>query len=60
VDLYGGDAVNTDDFLSLSDAFDTTPSDTKWNIQADIDGNGVVNTDDYLILSDNFDVAGDE
>jgi len=58
-DVDGNNLINTDDYLALSNAFDTIPGDPTWNAEADLNGNSLVNTDDYLIFSNNFDLVGD-
>ncbi|MBL8040589.1 MAG: matrixin family metalloprotease [Chthonomonas sp.] len=58
-DSLDDNIINTDDYLALSYAFDTTPADSGWNAACDYDGNDIINTDDYLTLSGNFDLAGD-
>lgn len=57
-DCDNNNLINTDDYLILSGAFDTTIGDPGYLAGADLDGNGLVNTDDYLILSNNFDNVG--
>lgn len=52
--------INTDDYLILSEAFDTSLEDEGFDAGADLDENGIINTDDYLILSGNFDNVGDD
>ena len=64
VNLLNGDCddnnvTNTDDYLILSDAFDTSLGDALYDARADLNQDGIVNTDDYLILNDNFDLVGD-
>lgn len=59
-DVNGNNLINTDDYLDLSGAFDTTFGDAGYLEGADLDCNGIINTDDYLILSANFDQVGDE
>lgn len=59
-DVNGNNLINTDDYLDLSGAFDTTVGDAGYIEGADLDCNGIINTDDYLILSANFDQVGDE
>jgi len=55
-DVDGNGVINTDDYLILSENFDTTvPEGTL----GDLDDNTLINTDDYLILSDNFDNSDD-
>lgn len=58
-DCDDNDVINTDDYLILSDAFDTSVGDGDFDSRADIDGSGTVTTDDYLILSNNFDLSGE-
>lgn len=58
-DCDGDNYVSTDDYLILSNAFDTIVGDELYDERGDLDGTGYVNTDDYLILSDNFDIYGD-
>lgn len=58
-DCDNNDIINTDDYLILSSAFDTSTGEPGFNAQADIDGSGTVTTDDYLILSSNFDLSGE-
>jgi|GEM_PF-1456525 len=55
-----GDAITTDDYLILSNAFDTSFGDAGFDPQADLDKNDAVTTDDYLVLSGNFDVAAED
>lgn len=58
-DCDNNDIINTDDYLVLSNAFDTSVGDPTFDSRADIDGTGTVTTDDYLILSENFDLSGE-
>lgn len=58
-DIDGNNIINTDDYLVLSQAFDTGPGDPDWVADADLDGSAHVTTDDYLIFSANFDLIGD-
>ena len=55
-----GDAITTDDYLVLSNAFDTAFGDAGFDPQADLDKNDAVTTDDYLVLSGNFDIAAED
>jgi|GEM_PF-6256660 len=61
--LYGDcdndDYIGTDDYLIVSNAFDTVEGDPLWDPRADLTQDGVVTTDDYLLVSANFDVFGD-
>lgn len=68
VDLTNGDCdgnniINTDDYLILSEHFDTVydPFDLNngFDPRADLNEDDIINTDDYLILSTNFDISGD-
>ncbi|MBS1705740.1 MAG: hypothetical protein JST40_07695 [Armatimonadetes bacterium] len=73
VNLIGGDidrdnSVSVFDYLILSDAFDSTSTDTNWLIKmgngyyprdADLDFDGAVTIFDYLIINKNFDMFGD-
>lgn len=58
-DINGDDIINTDDYLELSNAFDSVPGDLNWNHMADLNLDGVVATDDYLIISERFGMEGD-
>ncbi len=58
-DCDDNNVTNTDDYLILSDAFDTSLGDSLYDARADLNQDGIVNTDDYLILNDNFDLVGD-
>lgn len=58
-DCDNNDFINTDDYIILSNAFDTIEGDGGFDVRADLDGNGYVNTDDYLLLNVSFDTAGD-
>jgi|GEM_PF-6796540 len=58
-DCNNDDYITTDDYLILSESFDTAVGDAGFDARADIDGNGAVTTDDYLILSTNFDLSGE-
>ncbi len=59
----GGDAdddnsVTAFDYSILSDAFDTTKGDAKYDNRADFDGDLTITVFDYAILSDHFDQSG--
>lgn len=43
--------VNLVDLVLLANAYGATPSNSKWNPNADIDGNGVVGLTDLVILA---------
>ena len=58
-DCNNDNVVTTDDYLILSDAFDTTVGDPGYDARGDLDGDGFITTDDYLILSDSFDLSGE-
>jgi hypothetical protein len=58
-DCDGNNLVNTDDYLILSNAFDTSEGDAGFAPGADLNEDDIINTDDYLILSTNFDTVGD-
>jgi|GEM_PF-6110309 len=69
VSLLNGDCdannvITTDDYLILSDAFDSSFENGgavgPWDPRADLDGNLAITTDDYLILSNNFDLSGED
>lgn len=55
-DVDGSNIINTDDYLILSENFDTAVTA---GTLGDLDQNGLITTDDYLILSGNFDSTGD-
>lgn len=57
-DVNGDNYVGTDDYLMLSDAFDSSIGDPNFEPNADLNGDGYVGTDDYLILNNNFDQSG--
>lgn len=59
-DVNGDNAVTTDDYIILSDAFDTNVGDPGYVMTADLNGDGSITTDDYIILSQNFDCVGDQ
>lgn len=62
-DCDGNNIINTDDYLILSEHFDTVydPFDLNngFDPRADLNEDDIINTDDYLILSNNFDTSGD-
>lgn len=58
-DCNDDNVITTDDYLILSNAFDTGAGDTFYDDRADLDGNDFITTDDYLILSTNFDLSGE-
>jgi|GEM_PF-6851151 len=58
-DCNGDDVITTDDYLIISDAFDTNEGDGGYDSRADLDNNGSITTDDYLYLSTNFDQSGE-
>ncbi len=57
-DCDGNDFVNTDDYLILNAAFDSSEEDANYDVRADLDLSGFVGTDDYLLLNANFDLSG--
>lgn len=59
-DCDSSNAITTDDYLILSDAFDTFVGDPGYDPRADLDGDDTVTTDDYLILNANFDEFGED
>lgn len=69
VSLLNGDCdannvITSDDYLILSDAFDSSFENGgavgPWDPRADLDGSLAISTDDYLILSSNFDLSGED
>lgn len=58
-DCDGNNIVNTDDYLILSNAFDSSTGDPTYNLRADLNQDGIVNTDDYLVLNESFDQVGE-
>ena len=58
-DVNNDNVVGLDDLGLLADAFDTLPSDTLWNSDADLNCDGVVGLDDLGLLALNFDTNGD-
>lgn len=67
-DINGDNTIGTDDYLILSDAFDSDDTQDGWAVpidggfapsDADLNYDGFVNTDDYDILSTYFDSVGD-
>jgi len=62
-DCNGDDFITTDDYLIISEHFDTffDPLDPNngFDARGDLNYEGNITTDDYLILSNNFDLAGD-
>lgn len=58
-DVDGDNSITVFDYDRLSAAFDATPSDPSWDVEADLDGDGTVTVFDYDILSTNFDLVGD-
>gem|GEM_PF-2457590 len=58
-DCNDDNVITTDDYLILSNSFDTAAGDATYDDRADLDGNDVITTDDYLILSTNFDLSGE-
>ena len=56
-DVDSSNAITTDDYLVLSNNFDT---EVEPGTLGDLDHDSFVTTDDYLILSANFDLSGDE
>lgn len=59
-DCDGSNAITTDDYLILSNAFDTVRGGTGFDPRADLNKDGAVTTDDYLTLSANFDREGED
>jgi len=59
-DCDGNNTITTDDYLILSDAFDTVRGGTGFDARADLNKDGFVTTDDYLTLSTNFDKEGED
>ncbi len=64
INLLPGDCnadnfVDFFDYLILSAAYETTPSDSAWDPTADINEDGSVDFFDYLLLSDEYDTEGD-
>lgn len=57
-DINNDNDISSDDYLVLSEAFDTAQEDPGFSAPADLNGDGYVGTDDYLILNANFDRAG--
>jgi hypothetical protein len=53
-DLNGDFKVSLLDLLILAYAYKSTPSDPRWNPNADIDGNGVVGLTDLVILAAHY------
>lgn len=58
-DCDNNDAITTDDYLIISNAFDTGVGDELFDARGDLNGDGFITTDDYLILSGDFDLAGE-
>ena len=58
-DADADNKIDLGDYLALSSAFDSAPSDSNWNPMCDLDGSGQVELNDYLILVGNFDMVGD-
>jgi len=55
----GTNVISSDDYILISNAFDTSPGDPNWDHRADLDGNATIASDDYLIFNENFDTEGD-
>ncbi|MBS1705573.1 MAG: hypothetical protein JST40_06840 [Armatimonadetes bacterium] len=58
-DVDKDDSVTIFDYVTLSDAFDTSVGDALYVSDADLDGDGSITIFDYLVLSTNFDITGD-
>ncbi|MBS1704817.1 MAG: hypothetical protein JST40_03010 [Armatimonadetes bacterium] len=58
-DVDGDNAVTVFDYLEMSNCFDTSKGDAKYNDMCDFDGDESITIFDYLILSRNFDKVGD-
>jgi|GEM_PF-1832563 len=58
-DVDGSNAINTDDYLLVSNTFDTAFGDPGYTLAADLNKDGSVSTDDYIVLNANFDTEGD-
>jgi|GEM_PF-5712912 len=58
-DCDGDNYIGSDDYLILSNSFDTVQGSPSYDARADLDGSGDVGTDDYIILNLNFDINGD-
>jgi hypothetical protein len=58
-DVNGDNRVNILDLGLLADAFNATPSSSKWNANADLNCDDRVNITDLGLLADNFNKTGD-
>jgi outer membrane protein assembly factor BamB len=53
-DVNGDFKVGLSDLVILANAYGSTPSDPKWNPNADIDGNGAISLSDLVILAQHY------
>ncbi len=59
-DVDGDNTVSIFDYARLSDTFDRSVGDPKFDAAADLDKDGAVTVFDYSICTTNFDLSGDE
>jgi hypothetical protein len=57
-DIDDSDYVDMGDYSALSTAFNTLPSDPKWNANADLDRSGYIDMGDYSLFSTYFNQIG--
>jgi len=58
-DVKKSDKVDGSDFALLSGAYNTRPTDAKWNPNADLNRSGKVDGSDFALLSGNYNKRGD-
>jgi len=57
-DVKKSDKVDGSDFALLSGAYNTRPTDAKWNANADLNHSGKVDGSDFALLSGNYNKRG--
>jgi parallel beta-helix repeat protein len=58
-DVDDSDYVDMGDYSAFSTAFNTAPSDGKWNANADLDRSGYIDMGDYSMFATYFNELGD-
>jgi parallel beta-helix repeat protein len=58
-DVDNNDYVDMGDYSAFSTAFNTAPSDGKWNANADLDRSGYIDMGDYSMFATYFNELGD-
>ncbi|MCW3980369.1 MAG: dockerin type I domain-containing protein [Candidatus Bathyarchaeota archaeon] len=53
-DINGDQSVDIFDIVEIASVYDTTPSDSEWNPQADLNEDGIINIFDITISARNY------